>query len=165
MGRSYWAVVLTPENYSITKKKGFKLQGLKSTQKNKVRRIEVGDRMLFYITGLQVFAAVATVTSTFFEDTTKIWTSHDEQEVFPYRVNIESDFVLDEPEYIDAHQIVPRMDFVKKWIPEFWPLACVGDLHIIPKADLFLIEGEMERLYRMNPRKNNSRTKKSAKTL
>ena len=105
------------------------------------------------------------MTSTFFEDTTKIWTSHDEQEVFPYRVNIESDFVLDEPEYIDAHQIVPRMDFVKKWIPEFWPLAFVGDLHIIPKADLFLIEGEMERLYRMNPRKNNSRTKKSAKTL
>ena len=163
MGRSYWAVVLTPENYSITKKKGFKLQGLKSTQKKKVRRIEVGDRILFYITELQVFAAVVTATSAFFEDTTKIWSSHDDNEVFPYRVNIEADFVLEESEYIDAHQIVPRMDFVKKWIPEFWPLAFIGDLHIIPKADLLLIESEMERIHRKNPRKNNWRSKKSTK--
>jgi len=163
MGRSYWAVVLTPENFLITKQKGFKLQGLKSTQKKKVRRIDVGDRMLFYITEQQVFGAVATVTSAFFEDTTKVWSSHDVNEDFRYRVNIEPDFVLEESEYIDAHQIVPRMDFVKKWIPEFWPLAFVGDLHIIPKVDLLLIESEMEKIHRRNPRKNNWGSKKSTK--
>jgi hypothetical protein len=55
------------------------------------------------------------------------------------------------------------MDFVKKWIPEFWPLAFVGDLHIIPKVDLLLIESEMEKIHRRNPRKNNWGSKKSTK--
>ena len=67
-------------------------------------------------------------------------------EDFPYRINIKPTVVLDEELFIDAHQIAPRMEYVKRWTPERWPLAFMGELHIIPRNDFALIEIEMERL-------------------
>ena len=148
MPRNYWMLVLSQENYRITKEQGFTVQGLPSTLKRKVQRIEVGDRMLFYISGIQRFAAAATVTSAFFEEHTRLWGGHRPDEDYPYRVGIEPAVVLDEEEFIDAMQIAPRMDYVKKWIPEWWPLAFTGDLHLIPKKDFSLIEEELEKLSR-----------------
>ena len=164
MPRNYWMVVLTPENYLVTREQEFKVQGLKRSQRKKAQRIEVGDRMLFYISRMQVFAAAATVTSTFFEDHSKLWKDYHPEEDFPYRVNIESNAVLEEEQFIDAHQVAPRMDFVKKWIPEWWPLAFIGDLHIIPKKDLTMIEDEMKKMTsRSGRRRGRSRRRMGAR--
>ena len=75
-----------------------------------------------------------------------MWGNHTPDEDFPWRIKIKPAVVLDEDKFIDARLIAPRMDYVKKWIPEMWPLAFVGDIHIIPKKDFFLLEEEMNKL-------------------
>ena len=46
---------------------------------------------------------------------------------------------------IDARMLAPRLQYVKKWAPERWPLAFEGLLHLIPKQDFSVIEVEMAR--------------------
>ena len=146
MPRNYLMLVVSPENYSVTREREFTVQGIRGNQKRKAQRMEVGDRILFYLTGVQKFAATTTTTSTFFEEHTPLWTNYDPNEDFPWRIKMEPTVVLDEDHFIDARLIAPRMDYVKKWIPEWWPLAFVGEIHIIPKKDFSLIEEEMKKL-------------------
>ena len=146
MPRNYWMLVLSPDNFLVTREQGFTVQGFRSTMRRKAERMEVGDRMLFYLSWVQKFGATATVASTHFEEHTQLWKYHKPGEAFPHRVHIEPAVVLEEEDFIDAHQIAPRMDYVKRWIPEWWPLAFQGDLHLIPRKDFALIEDEMKRL-------------------
>jgi len=146
MARNYWMVVVSTENFHIIKERDFSVYGFRAKLKKRVERMEVGDRMLFYLSREQRFPATVTVTSTMFEDREPLLNSASGQEEFPCRVHIEPAVVLEEEDYIDARQLGPTLEYVKKWIPERWPLAFVGDLHLVPKKDLFLIEDEMKRI-------------------
>jgi hypothetical protein len=53
--------------------------------------------------------------------------------------------VLNQEDFIDALELAPRLEYVKRWAPEDWPLAFVDSLHLIPQRDFRLIEGEMRR--------------------
>ena len=46
-----------------------------------------------------------------------------EKEVFPHRVELNADVVLDEPDYIDGYQLGPTLEYVKKWPPHLWAYA------------------------------------------
>ena len=146
MPRNYWMLVLSPDNFRITRELGFTVQGFRSAQRRKAERMEVGDRLLFYISTIQRFGATATISSTFFEDHSPVWKSPKPDEEFPYRVHIQRVAVLADDDLMDARQIGPRMEYVKRWIPEWWPLAFQGELHLIPRVDLALIEDEMKRV-------------------
>jgi hypothetical protein len=98
---------------------------------------------LFYVSVNLVFGVVATVSSTYFEDSTPTWPSTEPDESFGWRVNLAPDVILDDEHLVDARLIAPRMQYVKKWAPEQWPLAFQGLLHLIPKQDFALIEDEM----------------------
>lgn len=146
MPGSHWMIVMSPENFETTRERGFDLVGLKSRHRKKAERMALGDRVLFYVTGSQVFPLTATVTSTFFEDHTPIWTSTERRpDVAPWRVQIRPDVVLNWYEYLDARQISPRMLYVKRWAPEDWPLAFQGQIHLLSSQDFALIEHEMRR--------------------
>jgi hypothetical protein len=54
--------------------------------------------------------------------------------------------------WLDARQIGPTLEYVKKWAPEDWPLAFIGMLHIIPQRDFTYLEDEMRRLFRKTGR-------------
>jgi hypothetical protein len=155
--RNYWMLVMTPENFNITRNSGFKVQGATSSQRKKTLRFEPGDRLLFYLSEVRKFSATATMTSKYFEDHTHIWTSPRSEEDFPHRAQIKLDVVLNEEDYIDARIIAPRMEYVRRWPPEAWPLAFTGNLHLIPRNDFTLIEGEMRRIVRVNGTGNKSR--------
>jgi len=146
MPGSHWMIVMSPENFETTRERGFDLVGLKSRHRKKAERMALGDRVLFYVTGSQVFPLTATVTSTFFEDHTPIWTSTERRpDVAPWRVQVRADVVLNWYEYLDARQIAPRMLYVKRWAPEDWPLAFQGQIHLLSSQDFALIEHEMRR--------------------
>ncbi|MCZ6789196.1 MAG: EVE domain-containing protein [Chloroflexi bacterium] len=158
MARNYWMVVISTENFHIIKERDFSVYGFRAKLKKRVERMEVGDRMLFYLSKEQRFPATVTVTSTMFEDREPLLKAPSGQEDFPYRVHIEPTVVLEEEDYIDARQLGPTLEYVKKWIPERWPLAFIGDLHLIPKKDLFLIEDEMKRITsKQSPSKGGGR--------
>ena len=146
MPRNYWMVVVSTENFHIMREHNFSVYGFRTKLKKRVERMEVGDRMLFYLSKEQRFPATVTVTSTMFEDREPLLNSPSGQEEFPYRIHIEPLVVLEEEDYIDARQLGPTLEYVKKWIPERWPLAFIGDLHLVPKKDLFLIEEEMKKI-------------------
>ena len=146
MPRNYWMMVISPDNFQVTRQQGFRIQGLRTTLKRRAEQMEVGDRLLFYLSSLRRFAATATLTSTYTENHSPLWRNHRGNEDYPYRVNIEKAAILEEGEFLDARQIGPRMDYVKKWTPEMWPLAFHGDLHLIPRRDFSMIEEEMKKL-------------------
>lgn len=151
MAKNYWMVVLSPENFSITIKLGFKLQGLKAQHHRKAQRAGPGDRMLFFISEQRRFAATASVTSPSATDPNSPW-QPEGKTGWAYKVDIQPNCVLAPEDYIDANLIAPRMDYVRRWIPEQWYLAFQGNLHLLPKKDFQLIEDEMQRLNRQRLR-------------
>ena len=134
MPRSYWMVIKSPENLRIARNRGFDLIGLVAQHRRKVQRVEPSDRVLIYVSKQRRFAATATVTSPMIEDQSPIW-DKDGSSDLPYRLGIRPNLILDESQYINAHQIAPRMDYTKRWIPELWYLAFQGSLHLISKFD------------------------------
>jgi len=157
MGKTYWLIGTTDENFEITRDHGFSLQGVDSRQRRKAVRMGPDDRIVYYISDLRRFAATATVTSKHFEEHTRLWKHHREREDFPHRVEVRPDVVLEKEAYLDALQIGPRLEYVKKWPPERWHLALMGTLHIIPQRDFNFLEGEMKRAGPRRPRRRGGR--------
>jgi len=146
MGKNYWMVVVSRENFEIIKEMGFTLLGFGARYKRRTNRMQPDDRVLFYVTGLRKWPATATITSTSFEDHSKVFHSPNGKEDFPYRVHIAPALVLDEEDYIDALVLGPRLEYVRRWAPEDWHLAFFDALHLLPQRDFRLIEAEMKRV-------------------
>jgi predicted RNA-binding protein len=147
MTKNYWMVVQTAEDFEISREMGFTLHGLKSRQRRRAQRMEPDDRLLYYVSSIRKWTAIATVTSKFFEDRAPVWSANGAREVYPYRVRLSPLIVLDEKEYIDALILAPRLEYIKRWPPERWPLAFVDNIHLLPQRDYRLIEGEMKRVH------------------
>ncbi|MHB8573450.1 MAG: EVE domain-containing protein [Candidatus Dormibacteria bacterium] len=143
--RTYWMLVTSLENFRITRQLGFTVQGVKSRHRKKAEKMVPGDRVLYYVSGAQGFAATATVNSGCFEDRSPVWRTRDPNEAYPHRFQVRADSVLDEVDFIDAREIAPRMEFVRRWPPEYWTLAFQGNLHILSSKDFELIETEIQR--------------------
>ena len=147
MSKSYWIVVKTPENFTILKKRKFDMIGLTAHHRRKVQRMEPDDSVLIYISHMRCFAATAVVTSSMLEDSSPIWHPQGSSQL-PFRVGIRPEIVLAQGRYVEAQHIAPRMDYIKRWTPELWHLAFQDTVHLISKADFYLIENEMRRLKR-----------------
>ena len=143
-------IVIDKNNFNITQEKGFSIQGIDFRNRRKAVRMTENDRVLYYIKELRSFSATATVTSECFEDNSKIWENYNSDEKFPFRVNIEPNVVLNVEKSLDALQIAPTMEYIKKWPPEWWYMAFYGMLHILSQRDFNFIESEMNRIYRLN---------------
>jgi predicted RNA-binding protein len=150
----YWMVVTSPDNFTRTREHGFSIQGIKSRHKNRVASMHSGDRLLYYIHGRMAFSATATVTSPMYEDHTPIWRTDRRDEDYPWRIHVRLDQLLEEPEWVIAKDIAYRLEYVKKWPPEHWPLAFQGHLHQLPKIDFTLLEDEILRLTRRSSAKD-----------
>ena len=149
-GKTYWMVASSLENFQITRSLDFTIQGMMSRQRRKAQRMEPGDRIVYYITGVQRFGATATVTSKCTEDHKQIWKSEGKPDDFPWRVEIRAAAALGDEQSLDAREIGPRMEYVRRWPPEHWPLAFQGNLHILPKSDFELLEQEMKKVVSKN---------------
>ena len=153
MAKNYWMVVTSPENYRITKDMGFIAHPLKGQHPRKVQRVEPSDRILFYVGQDRYFGATATVTSKYYEDTTPTWHKEGTSE-WKYRVQIKAAIVLDDDQVIDARQLAPRLDYVRRWAPEDWYIAFnQSNLHLLPKKDFLLVEEEMRKLKARTPQR------------
>ena len=152
MARNYWMVVTSLENFEISRRMGFTAHGLKAYHRRKVQRMEPGDRLLYYIAGRRSFAATATITSQYFEDRSSTWKRVGIGE-WILRVRTKPEFVLDEDDFMDARQLAPRLDYIRRWNPESWYIAFAqSNLHLLPKRDFTLVEEEMRKIIAKKPR-------------
>ena len=145
MANNFWMINSNAENFRITQDLGFTSQGLKAQHRRKIQRIEPGDRVLFYVSGMRRFTATATATSSYFEEDSPVWKKEGDAG-WPYRIKIKPEVVLEDHQYIDANLLAPRLDYVRRWPPENWYMAFQGNLHLLPKNDFQLIEDEMKKL-------------------
>lgn len=145
MPHNFWMINCNQPNFNVTRRLGFTSQGLKAEYRRKVQRVEPGDRIIYYVTGIRAFAATATVTKSYTETGSGPWLPEG-RAGWPYRIGIKPDVVLDEAQYIPAGLLAYRLEYIRKWPPEDWPLAFQGNLHLLSKGDFFMLECEMLKL-------------------
>lgn len=144
---NYWIIVGSPENFAATREHDFTIQGMKSRQRKKAAQMKPGDKIIYYITGKKAFGGIATITSEAFEDSTIIWKSNNKKrddEVYPHRVNIKPDIILDEDNFLDAEETALKTKYVQKWPAKNWTLAFQGNVHKIDEEDYEIIRGAIE---------------------
>ncbi len=142
----YWMVVETVENFHVLKDSDFKVFGFEDRFDEMTQTIRENDRILFYLTGARSWAATAIITTETFHDDSPLYGSKSIGELRPNRVKLQPRMVLNDEEFIDASVIAPRLDYLKFWYPEDWPLAFIELMHLLPARDFRLIESEMKRI-------------------
>ena len=61
MAKNYWMVVMTPENFEITKERGFDLYGMRRRHRRRAQRMEPDDVILIYVNGIRKWTAITQV--------------------------------------------------------------------------------------------------------
>ncbi len=146
--------VESARNFEVLRDLNFTLFGMGPKYRRRAERMKPNDQVLFYVSGLRIWPATATVASTYFEDDTPLWEPTTRNESFRYRIKLNPDIVLEEDDYIDALVLGPRLDYVKRWAPQDWPLAFWDRLHLLSQRDFRLIESEMQRAAARHRRSN-----------
>ena len=68
-----WILTASVDNFRATRDHEFSLIGAKEKRRAMAEQIEPGDRIVFYLTGIQAFGGIVRVTGEMYEDRTKVW--------------------------------------------------------------------------------------------
>ena len=136
-----WILTGSLDNFRATRKHGFRVAGMKEMRRRMAETMAPGDRIVFYVTGVQAFGAIARITGEMYEDRTKIWPGKPgKADPYPWRFATEPELVLEEDEFLPAEGIAQRLEHVRKWPAEHWHLAFQGQLRTVSAADAELLE-------------------------
>jgi predicted RNA-binding protein len=136
-----WVLTGSLDNFRATREHGFTVIGAKEGRRGMAEQIAPGDRIVFYVTGVQAFGGIVRVTSEMYEDRDKIWPGKPGKvDPYPWRFSTEPEIVLDEDEFVPAGKLAPELEHVRKWPLEHWHLAFQGQLRTVPEADAELLE-------------------------
>lgn len=136
-----WILTGSLDNFRATREHGFKLIGVKEGRRGMAEQIEPGDRIVFYVTGVQAFGGIVRVTGEMFEDRAKVWPGKPgNPDPYPWRFETEPETVLDEDDFVAAEDVARELEHVRKWPPEHWTLAFQGQLRTVSDADAGRLE-------------------------
>ena len=133
-----WCLTTCPGNLAKTAELGWTIQGVKRRRRPTAARLAPGDKLVYYITGAIAFAAVVTITSTFYEDHDLHWTSAPGED-YPWRFSIAPEVVLDRPDWLPAADIQAQLAFPRRWPADSWHLAFQGNIRAWPTTDYQLV--------------------------
>jgi hypothetical protein len=134
-------LVSSPENFERARGLGFPVLAMKSRHVKKAQRVEPGDRVVYYATGVMAFAGTFTVTGPFFESHEALFQSKKDGEDYPFRFPVRSDHVLPAGSYVSAASLLSALDYTRKWPSNHWTLAFQGNVHVLSDLDFATIEG------------------------
>jgi len=139
----YWLIVTSYENFKYDREiLRFNYQGLPHRFRKQVQRMQIGDKVVYYIMKLQKFGATATIIGDYIEDYSKLWI--DDDEMWPARRKSKPDIILSDDELIDVKRLVNDLSFIKR--KDFWGVFFQGSIRNIPEDDFRLIESEMKKI-------------------
>ncbi len=103
-----WILTGGIENFEIYVERNFDVIGLKEKRVRMAERMEPGDEIVFYVTGVKAFGAIARITSPMFEDREQIWPQGKKKylELYPWRVNAEPLVVLEPEQFVPASSLL-----------------------------------------------------------
>ena len=141
MATTAWVLTGSLENFRATRENGFRLIGAKERRRRIAERIEPGDEIVFYVTGVQAFGGLVRVTSEMFEDRERVWPGKPgKPDPYPWRFETEPVIVLDEDRFVPAVELAAELEHVAKWPAEHWRLAFQGQLRPVSERDRRLLE-------------------------
>ncbi len=136
-----WLLVSSAANFEKSRALGFTAAAMKSRHRRKWERVEPGDRVLFYVTGVKAFGGVCRVTGAPFESHDLVWTSEGKPaEDYPWRFPTEPVVALTPERYVPAEPLAREMTYTQRWPAENWTLAFQGNVHELSDADADLVE-------------------------
>jgi predicted RNA-binding protein len=136
-----WVLTGSLQNLRATREHGFRVIGAKERRRAMAEQIEPGDRIVFYVTGVQAFGGMVRVTSRMYEDRMRIWPGKPGRpDAYPWRFETEPELVLEEDEFVPAVELAGELEHVGKWPAEYWQLAFQGQLRTVSEADAGLLE-------------------------
>jgi hypothetical protein len=136
-----WVLTGSLDNFRVTRERGFRVIGAKEGRRRMAEGIEPGDRIVFYVTGLQAFGGMVRVTGEMYEDREKIWPGKPGKvDAYPWRFTTEPEVALDEQSFVPAEDVALELEHVRKWPAEHWQLAFQGQLRTVSDADAELLE-------------------------
>lgn len=145
-----WILTGSLDNFGVNVERGFDVIGFKERRRNQAEDFEPGDEVVFYLTGIQAFGAIARVTSEMFEDRSRIWPGTKDgkapkggPDAYPWRVQAEPVLVLDEEDFVPAEDLIDELEHAAKWPREHWHLAFQGQLRIVGEADAKLLRDRL----------------------
>jgi hypothetical protein len=136
---THWLLVSSPDNFELSRKRGFDIAGMKSRWRKAAGEVKPGDTVFFYTTGLKAIAGEAKVVGESFEDHDKIWDSTKPGEVYPHRFPIELVKARDEGDFLPVADFIKHYDYAKRWPAKNWTLAFQGNVHRLSDSDYLLI--------------------------
>lgn len=141
-----WILTGSLDNLRVNVERGFDLIGLKERRRLMAQDFEPGDEVVFYVTGIQAFGAIARVTSEMFEDRAPVWPGTKDgkapkggPDAYPWRVEAEPVVVLAEEDFVPAEELIDELEHAAKWPREHWHLAFQGQLRTVGEADAKLL--------------------------
>jgi hypothetical protein len=134
-----WILTGSLENFRINAERGFDPVGFKEGRRNQASQMRPGDEIVFYVTKVQEFGAIARVRSEMYEDRERIWPGGPKKEPYPWRVDAEPVVVLSEEQFVPAVELVGELEHTAKWPAEHWHLAFQGQLRIVSEHDAALL--------------------------
>lgn len=142
---THWCLTTSPDNFARTAKLGWTVQGIKSGRRPTAERLEPGDTIVYYLTGVKAFGAVVEVTGRCFEDHDPVWTSKPGED-YPWRVPIRPDVVgSDKGAWVPAEELVEHLQHLRKWPREHWTLGFQGNIRAWPAGDSQVVRGALQR--------------------
>jgi predicted RNA-binding protein len=136
-----WVLTGSLDNFRATRERGFRVIGAKEGRRRMAEQIAPGDRIVFYVTGLQAFGGIVRVTGEMYEDREKLWPGKPgKADAYPWRFETEPELVLDEDSFIAAEEVALELEHVRKWPAEHWQLAFQGQLRRVSEADAERLE-------------------------
>jgi predicted RNA-binding protein len=130
---NYWLLVTHPKNFEVMKAKN--IAAMKARRKSFAERVEVEDKVVFYLTKIGKFGGVARFTSKTREESTKIFEEEKPGEIHPWRFDIKFEMKLNEADYVPSENFKDKLVYLKKWPAKYWKLGFQGNVHEIPKED------------------------------
>lgn len=137
--RTNWLLVSSPENFETSRARGFDIAGMKSRHRKKAERVKAGDRVIYYLVGVKAIGGTSEVTGPFYGDHSHIWDSRKEGEEYPFRFPVKPLVIRDKDDYVPMADLVPLLEYPKRWPAEHWTLAFQGNVHMLSDADYDII--------------------------
>lgn len=130
---TYWLSCISYERFQADEGYEFAVDGYQESEFNRALRVGLGDRFVYYIKGLELFAALAESRGRCYLDWTRLWPDGS----YPVRFERRPLLVLPRAQMVPALPLISRLSLDH-------PLR--HDLQEISQADYELIEREMRRM-------------------
>jgi predicted RNA-binding protein len=120
--RNYWLDLFTPQTWNEFQQSGSSVSGFRESRWSSVQRIQKGDHLLCYLTGISRWVGVLEVTSKPFKDSTPIWKDED----FPCRVRVKPLAQLDAETAVPVKDMKEVLSAFKTIKADSYSLAWTG---------------------------------------